>query len=284
MDINQELHQFLLNRARNLTEEWYDSLDKSGTAGVYSSNDPAVIKTLKEQNYEFHIHLCEVLVKDENAFFKDFDEWIIKIAKDNEHLKTPIHYIIKEFMRVRQQYLDYINEFVSIHPEDIEQLQIEEWNRVMIKVFDNVMLQFIEETHKYSTNRLKAQQELLNELSSPVISLNNDTALLPLVGDIDTARAKFILENTLNQCVQKGIGHLFIDLSGVVMIDTMVAHEIFQLIDALDLVGVKTTLSGIRPEIAATAVQLGLSFDRVSISSTLAQAMDINNEQKGNSN
>ncbi|RXZ00046.1 STAS domain-containing protein [Fictibacillus sp. S7] len=280
MNKNQELHQFLLKRARNLTEEWYNSLDKTSTSGVYTSNDPTVIETLKEQNYEFHIHLCEVLVKPEEIFFKEFEEWIIKIAKDNEHLRTPIHLIIKEFMRVRQQYFDYISEFAALNRDTLHQEEIDEWNRLMIKVFDSVMLQFIEETHKYSTDRLRAQQELLNELSSPVISLNNDTALLPLVGDVDTARAKFILENTLNQCVQKRIRHLFIDLSGVVMIDTMVAHELFQLIDALDLVGVKTTLSGIRPEIATTAVQLGLSFDRVSVTSTLAQAIDIKNQGK----
>lgn len=45
------------------------------------------------------------------------------------------------------------------------------------------------------------------------------------------------------------------------MIDKMAAHQIFQLIDALGLIGVKTILSGLRPEIAQTAVQLGLSFD-----------------------
>lgn len=280
MDKNIKLHQFLLERARNLTEEWYKSLDKSGTAGVYTSTDPDVINTLKEQNYEFHIHLCEILIKEENAFFKEFNEWVTKIAKDNEHLKTPIHFIIKEFMRVRQQYLDYISEFVEMREDKVAQSRIDEWNRLIIKVFDSVMLQFIEETHKYSNERLTAQQELLNELSSPVISLNKDYALLPLVGDIDTTRAKYILENTLNSCVQKGIGQLFIDLSGVVMIDTMVAHEIFQLIDALELVGVKTTLSGIRPEIATTAIQLGLSFDKVAVTSTLAQAIDFNNAQK----
>ncbi|SDM47514.1 rsbT co-antagonist protein RsbR [Fictibacillus solisalsi] len=280
MNKNQELHQFLLKRARNLTEEWYNSLDKTSTSGVYTSHDPTVIETLKAQNYEFHIHLCEVLVKPEEAFFKEFEEWIIKIAKDNEHMRTPIHLIIKEFMRVRQQYFDYISEFAALNRDTLHQEEIDEWNRLVIKVFDSVMLQFIEETHKYSTDRLRAQQELLNELSSPVISLNNDTALLPLVGDVDTTRAKYILENTLNQCVQKRIAHLFIDLSGVVMIDTMVAHELFQLIDALDLVGVKTTLSGIRPEIATTAVQLGLSFDRVSVTSTLAQAIDFKNQEK----
>jgi rsbT co-antagonist protein RsbR len=62
------------------------------------------------------------------------------------------------------------------------------------------------------------------------------------------------------------------------MVDTMVAHQIFQLIDALDLIGVKSTLSGIRPEIASTAVQLGLSFENISIKSNLSQALSANME------
>jgi rsbT co-antagonist protein RsbR len=140
-------------------------------------------------------------------------------------------------------------------------------------VIDSVILKFTEETYHYSTYQLKAQQEMINELSSPVISLTRVTALLPLVGDIDTARAKMIIENTLNQCAVRNVEHLCIDLSGVVMIDTMVAQQIFQLISALKLIGVKTTLSGIRPEIASTAVQLGLSFKDVEIETNLAKAL-----------
>lgn len=114
---------------------------------------------------------------------------------------------------------------------------------------------------------------MIQELSSPVIALDNKRALLPLIGDIDTTRAKFILEHTLEQCGEKGIHHLFIDLSGVVMIDTHVAHQIFNLIKSLSLIGVKTTLSGIRPEIAQTTVQFGISFNDVSIKPTLAGAL-----------
>ncbi|MBD5071591.1 RsbT co-antagonist protein RsbRB, partial [Xanthomonas citri pv. citri] len=45
------------------------------------------------------------------------------------------------------------------------------------------------------------------------------------------------------------------------------------LIEALRLIGVSSTLSGIRPEIAQTAVQLGLSFEGISLRSTLASAI-----------
>lgn len=97
---------------------------------------------------------------------------------------------------------------------------------------------------------------------------------MPLVGDIDTARAKIILENTLKQCSQKGVQHLCIDLSGVVIIDTMVAQQIFDLVTSLRLIGVETTISGIRPEIAQTAVQLGLPFNEFRTAASLAHALE----------
>lgn len=175
---------------------------------------------------------------------------------------------------MRNQYLKLIKEFVSLNKGKYSEEMIELWNQKILDTMDDVVTWFMEEHHKASTMRLKGQQEMINELSSPVISLNNNMGLLPLVGDIDTARAKLILENTLEQCSERRLNHLLIDLSGVVMIDTMVAHQIFQLIDALSLIGVKTTLSGIRPEIAQTAVQLGLSFDKVSITSTLSSAIN----------
>ena len=70
---------------------------------------------------------------------------------------------------------------------------------------------------------------------------------------------------------------MLLDLSGVVIIDTMVAHQIFQLIEALSLIGVKTDLSGIRPEVAQTAIQLGLKFDNISVNSSLANAIKLAN-------
>lgn|SRR6478735_2277485 len=271
---NEQLRTFLLNNAKRLTEEWYDSLDKSNAVGVYASTDPKVIQTLKEQNYEFHLYVCNVFVEDEKDFFKAFEIWINKIAKDSEHGRTPVSSIIKEFMRVRKQYCDYIDEFVNNVKDKIEPKLVNEWEEHVIRIFDITILKFVTASEEVANIQLRAHQEMIHELSSPVIKIKKDVALLPLVGDIDTARAKMILENTLQQCAEKNIAYLYIDLSGVVMVDTMVAHQIFQLIDALNLLGVKSTLSGIRPEIAQTAIQLGLSFANIRIKSNLSQALD----------
>jgi len=270
---NQSLYTYLKGKTRNLTEEWYNNIDKTKTAGVYASNDPKVIEGLKDQNHEFHLHFIEVFNKGEDEFFEEFEPWIIKIASDIEHINTPIQYVIREFKNVRNQYFDYVNKFAELNTE-ITRQERDAWFEIILKEFDEVILRFIEGTYKYSQNVLRAQQEMINELSAPVISLSNHQGLLPLIGDIDTTRAKMILEHTLKQCADRDIHHLFVDLSGVAMIDTMVAHQLFQLLKALKLIGVKTTLSGIRPEIAQTAVQLGLSFGGTMIKNSLAQALD----------
>lgn len=275
MHRNKTLHSFLLSKAKQLTEEWYASLNKNDPTGVYSSTNPAIIENLKGQNFEFHLHLCEIFILEKDAFFKKFQPWIEKVAKDPEHQSTPIHFILREFMRTREQYFGFLEEFITLHP-DVTADQLKTWERLITQTFDEAILRFAEETHNMASLKLEAQQEMINELSSPVISLKDHyTALLPLVGDIDTARAKMILEKTLEQCSKMRVTRLYIDLSGVIIIDTMVAHQLFQLIDALRLIGVETILSGIRAEIAQTAVQLGLSFDKVITKASLSQALTV---------
>jgi rsbT co-antagonist protein RsbR len=270
---NPYLYEYLKENSIKLTEEWYETIDKLNTAGVYASNDPEVIKALKKQNHDFHLHFIELFNKGEQEFYRDFEPWIVEIASDVEHINTPIQYVIKEFKNVRNQYFKYVRKFAEMNPT-ITRDEVDAWYDVILKEMDEVILRFVEATYKYSQSVLKAQQATINELSAPVISLSNHQGLLPLIGDIDTTRAKMILENTLKQCSKRDIHHLFVDLSGVAMIDTMVAHQIFQLLNALKLIGVKTTLSGIRPEIAQTAVQLGLSFKDKEIRTNLAQALD----------
>lgn len=277
MHRNNELYQFLLEKTWDLTEDWYANLNKSESGGIYTSDDPAVIESVKQQNYEFHKQFCEVFHIDEESFFNDFEKWIVKVAQDEEHLRTPLQMILHEFFRTQDQYLDLIEEFMEVNKEKYDCSQITKWRRMIVRTFSEVVTWFTEEYNNHSQKRLQAQQDLIHELSSPVISLTQDIALLPLVGDIDTARAKSMLENTLQQCNKMGVNQLFMDLSGVVMIDTMVAHQLFQLIEALRLIGVKTTISGLRPEIAQTAVQLGLSFENVTIKSKLSSAIKSTN-------
>jgi rsbT co-antagonist protein RsbR len=273
MDKNSELYQFFLDKTWDLTEEWYKSLDKNDPSGVYASTNPDVIKATKQKNYEFHKHISEIFVVEEAEFIAKLETWIMEVAQDEQHLQTPIQFILREFFRTQEQYLDLMDDFAKLHTM-CTQTDMKMWKRRIIATMEKVMIWFVEENHHFSMKRLHSQQEMIKELSSPIIVIGKKTALLPLIGDIDTSRAKYIIETSLQQCAAKSIDLLYIDLSGVVMIDTMVAHQIFQLIEALNLIGVKSILSGIRPEIAQTAIQLGLDFSKITIKSSLQLVKD----------
>ncbi|MEG7281480.1 STAS domain-containing protein [Bacillus sp. 0909A] len=270
---NQKLYEYLSQHAEDISSAWYETIEETDPNSIYASTDPAVIKNLKSQNLAFNYKISRIFIDEEEVYLPILKTWAFEVTQDQEHLKTPIHYIIREFVRVRDLFVSYVKEFVHINQDTVKSEEAEDLYHTLIKAFDLVIHIFIEEMYKNTSLQLQAQKDMITELSAPVIVLFHSVGLLPLIGDIDTVRAKLIMENTLNQCAKKKVTQLYIDLSGVAVIDTMVAHQLFSLIEALRLIGVSSTLSGIRPEIAQTAVQLGLSFEDISLRSTLASAI-----------
>ncbi|WP_322114336.1 STAS domain-containing protein [Fictibacillus sp. KU28468] len=125
-------------------------------------------------------------------------------------------------------------------------------------------------------NMLEQAKSAFLELSVPIVPLIKGTGVLPLIGNIDTERARLLMEETLSQAVKLKLEHLIMDVSGVMIVDTMVADQLFKVIDALTLLGVTTILTGIRPEVAQTMVDLGLNLDKIKVKGNLHQAfMDI---------
>ncbi|WP_088036302.1 STAS domain-containing protein [Evansella clarkii] len=275
MHRNKELYDFLLDHAEEITEEWYRTLEKNDPSGVYISEDPDVINNVKRQNYEFHLAFFKIFVTDKEEFLSNLEKWIGEVAQDEEHLNTPLHRILKEFYRTQEMYISRIDQFVEERQDKYTIKEITSWYQIVDLTMFKILVRFTEEHTNYSQKRFQKQQELILELSSPIITLNEQVALLPLVGEVDESRAKIILEKTLEECSRLGVNHLLLDLSGVAVMDKIVARELGQLIDALKLVGVETTLSGLRPEIAQSAVQLGLNFGKVSIKPSLSNTIKV---------
>lgn len=273
---NKELYDFLCERNKDLTEQWYKALDND-QAGIYSSANSKVIEKLKQHNAEFHAQFCTMFNKEYKEFLEDFQEWIIHTAKDEDRLSIPTTVVLQDFFQTQKQYLQLIEEFASIHAERVSKEQLIAWYQGITITINDLLLEYTAQTAIEAEKRLNAQQELIVEMSAPIILLAKDTGLLPLVGEISTYRAKIIFEKVLEQSADYQLERLFIDLSGVPIVDTMVAHQIFQLIAGLKLIGVKTALAGISPDIAQTAVQLGINFGEIEIYNTLVQAMKVTN-------
>lgn len=268
------LYEYVVKRLWELTEEWYESIPADQKDEVYLSKNPDMVKYLKEQNHAFHNQFAKVFINPKKDFLELFEEWMLKTIHDDGYLETPSHVIIEEFGRAQRQYLKLVDDFF-ITCESCTLQDMNRWRDQVLEGMGTAASWFLKAQHEYEVRKSREQQHIINKLSSPIISLNKHIALLPLIGNIDEDRAAFMLENTLELCSSKNVRRLLIDLSGVVMVNTMVAHQIFQLIDALALIGVDTTLSGIRPEIAQTAVEFGDRFSRMTIVTDLEKAIDM---------
>ncbi|OIQ11071.1 STAS domain-containing protein [Neomoorella thermoacetica] len=122
---------------------------------------------------------------------------------------------------------------------------------------------------------IQKQNEALMELSTPVIPLMQDILLLPLIGTIDTRRAKEIMDNLLEGIVRYQAEVVIIDISGVPVVDTQVAHHLIKTVKAARLLGSRCILVGIRPELAQTIVRLGIDFPDIITKNNLHAGLEL---------
>lgn len=122
---------------------------------------------------------------------------------------------------------------------------------------------------------ISRQQEEMLELSTPVVKLWDGIVAMPLIGTLDSKRAQVVMETLLTRITESGARLAIIDITGVPMVDTLVAQHLIKTVTAARLMGAECILSGIRPQIAQTIVQLGVDLEEVTTKSNLADAFGI---------
>lgn len=110
---------------------------------------------------------------------------------------------------------------------------------------------------------IRAQEALLAELSSPLLQISERAVLMPLVGAIDTHRASRIIASLLSGVSGQRVTVAILDITGVSIVDTQVAHTFIQAARAVELLGARLVLTGIRPDVAQTIVALGVDLGTI---------------------
>jgi rsbT co-antagonist protein RsbR len=116
---------------------------------------------------------------------------------------------------------------------------------------------------------ISQQSASLVELSTPVIRLWDRVLLLPLVGVIDTARARKFTENLLEAITRYEASVTVIDVTGVPVFDIAVARHLMKTVDAAQLLGTRVVMTGLNPEGALTLTKLGITLPHVITRATL---------------
>ncbi|MBO9319701.1 MAG: PAS-domain containing protein, partial [Chloroflexus sp.] len=110
---------------------------------------------------------------------------------------------------------------------------------------------------------IAAQAALLAELSTPLLEVESRVLLAPMVGAFDSSRAATLIESLLQKVQQRQARLVVLDVTGVPVIDTQVAHAILQCAVSLRLLGAQLIITGIRPDVAQTLVALGVDLSTI---------------------
>lgn len=116
---------------------------------------------------------------------------------------------------------------------------------------------------------IEKQRQAILELSTPVIAMWDEIVVLPLIGTVDTQRAQQILDNLLESIARTKARVAIIDITGVPVVDTKVAHHFLRTIEAARILGTETILTGVSPYNAQALVKLGVDLSRITTKSSL---------------
>ncbi|MBT2581397.1 STAS domain-containing protein [Planococcus sp. ISL-109] len=272
-EISGQLHDFILKNEEQMIEEWL-AMRSSQRNSIYSTQASAeTVEKLKKETGGFIEAVTAIFVHNEEESLAYVENWASTVAKERAQQSVPLYEVMEQLGQVRRIYWNYVRKFFDEVEEATSQDALR-WSEMLNDIFDFIIESFARYHHEAHQRLLASHQEVIDELSSPVIPIRKGVGILPLVGGIDTYRAKVILETALVESSKQQLSTLYIDLSAVPIVDTMVAQQLFQLMDSLRIIGVESVLSGIRPEIAQTAVTLGIDFKNIKVYANLMQALD----------
>jgi rsbT co-antagonist protein RsbR len=163
--------------------------------------------------------------------------------------------------------------------KDPEAFADEVWAATVL--LDRLGLYTTEVYQKGREAMIARQQAEMLELSTPVVRLWQGVLAVPLIGTLDSARTQVVMESLLQEIVETGSAIAIIDITGVPMVDTLVAQHLLKTVAAARLMGADCIISGIRPQIAQTIVQLGVRLEDVVTKATLADAFALALQQLG---
>jgi rsbT co-antagonist protein RsbR len=126
-----------------------------------------------------------------------------------------------------------------------------------------------EENHRLQEQMLRVKEDTLQALSTPLIPIARGVVAMPLIGDIDPTRARKALESLLHGVSSLRAQIAILDVTGVPEIDRDVADALLGAARSVRLLGAEVVLTGIRPELATTFVDLALDLGDLTTRATL---------------
>jgi rsbT co-antagonist protein RsbR len=127
------------------------------------------------------------------------------------------------------------------------------------RIANTVGVNFVQERERI----IRQQQEAIRELSTPVLQVRERLLILPIIGVLDSQRARQLTEQLLRGIRANRAKVVVIDITGVPTIDSTVANNLVLTVEASRLMGASVIITGLSSEIAQTLVTIGVDLSKV---------------------
>ncbi|MFD1038363.1 RsbT co-antagonist protein RsbRA [Virgibacillus byunsanensis] len=254
--MDQKLKEIVFKNSDSIVHMWMEEIETLKEENYTSSVSDELFEST---NREF-VNVIFTSIKNQSTSLtlEEFSEKLINLG-------WPLSYITDGLQVFRRVTID----FILSQEEQVDSKYISNVLQSVDSWTEPIIRKLVNEYSGSWEHIVSLQRIALQELSAPLIPVMDNITIMPLIGTIDTERAKLIMENLLEGVMNHNSEVVLIDITGVPVVDTMVAHHIIQAAEAVRLIGSTCILVGIRPEIAQTIVNLGIDLGKFPTKSSL---------------
>jgi rsbT co-antagonist protein RsbR len=242
----EELVSYLREKRSELREQWASRISQAKLLGVMS---PEEIFSEVTAVYDNYVDALETgSVQTLQAYARDLSDRIIPRGVET-HEVLGIVLLLRDVL-ARELFVRYQSDRDQLnHVLDIYEPAA---NRVAV----TVGVSFVEQRERI----IREQQAAIRELSTPVLRVRDRLLILPIIGGLDTQRARQLTQQLLRAIRETRAKVVVIDITGVGIIDLTVANHLVQTVEAARLMGARAIITGLSSEVAQTLVDLGVDL------------------------
>jgi rsbT co-antagonist protein RsbR len=244
-----QLVQHLRRNRTVLREEWARRIT---AAELLTAMTPDEIFSEATAVYDNYVEVLETgSVEALQDYARDLSERIIPRGVETDEV-LGIVLLLRDVL-ARSLFEKYQAEF------DMLKLVLDAYEPAANRIANTVGVSFVQERERI----IRQQQEAIRELSTPVLQVREQLLILPIIGVLDSQRARQVTEQLLRAIRANRAKVVVIDITGVPTIDSTVANHLVQTVDASGLMGASVIITGLSSEIALTLVTIGLDLSKM---------------------
>src|SRR6478752_1130155 len=244
----QLVHHLRQNRTA-LREEWARRITE---AELLTAMSPEEIFSEATTVYDSYVEVLETgAVEALQDYARDLSERIIPRGVETDEV-VGIVLLLRDVL-ARSLFEKYQTDF------DLLNRVLDAYEPAANRIANTVAVGFVQERERI----IRQQQEAIRELSTPVLQVREQLLILPIIGVLDSQRARQVTEQLLRAIRANRAKVVVIDITGVPTIDSTVANHLVQTVDASGLMGASVIITGLSSDIALTLVTIGLDLSKM---------------------